>query len=577
MSAATHYLSTAEQLFAYAQTQSYADALPSIELAIASLEMYLYLPPTATTIEGELRARFFLANILKDYTTDVRSAEEVLSKGFLKMGNQEQFIVWRLAYNELLANICIDTRAINVAKRLTKDSLTICNERGEILDDWNYRFLFRAFEIESTLSSVRGIRSLAALRGHPRMIQMANLLDSCVYISQGIPIPDSVLPQLTKDMDNIPTESLGMIDYIQLSLSILGDVLAGNVAKSNVLEENCRRAIPKLGIIHKGLDADPNIETTIQITISATKTLEFDTFSTRRFMIFMYLLSGVVHVADVTSSRSEKFLAEGLKQLTQEIGEFGMHDFWIRNTKINLHLYRLITFMLRSKLDAAQQELDELSTMSFRSDFSIFLAGALAQLKGDLDSALGMYSAIREDGLFALAMLNKLLILRGSAKPDLIEAREIEQRLGPLCMAGALKAAYSLVTSISPGASSIATKRIITSVLNTSRTLANTQLNYLGLSILAVRSADPDDMCLKFSSFASSQASKSASGSDSVNIWTKFNGDIIETLYAKSGNTEKLAKMKELNSKNAELVRSKLPLVYSSLSHFPKTDEALHQ
>lgn len=561
MTEAASLLEVAEQLLEYARTQAHGEAIASVELAIASLDLCLNLPASASSLSTELRARLLLASALHEFTHDLRRAEQVVSKGLVRVGLQEQYVDWKMAFNDLLCRILIELGSVNAAKSVMKDSIAICTEREPMMDKWRVLFMLRTFEVENSLSSIRNIRALAVSRCNTQLIQLCSILDSIVYIQQGLPIPASISPRLNDDAQR-ETPSMTILDHLHLAISILGDVLNGNIAKSDVAEEKWERALPKLALIHASLDANLALDTRICIEISTVAnsdikdSIHFNSFSTRRFMIFIYLLSGLVHLPDITSSKSEKFLAEGHKQLQFEIQDCSIRDDWINSTQINLHFCKALNYMLHTKFNQSQAEIDALQQMKFDSPFLTFLRGCLAQQMGDIDTALKCYEAVTSGEMSNYCLLNTVLIYRGNIKPNPIKAKDLLQHLEPKCSHGPLRTAFEIVSSVSPGTTSVVTKRILTSVLNAGKLHVNTQFNLLSLSILGVKSPDPDDMRLKFSSYALNQAIKSANGSVSVNPWSLFNGKVVQELYQQAGDHAKEAKVRDLNQKNSELMKN---------------------
>lgn len=569
---AIQYILIAQDLLRLAKLQARELAITTVELVLVTLEACLVLPVASTTLESELEARLLLATTLNDYTTDLRRAEDVLAKGLVRIGSRETYIPYKLVFNELLARILQELGSVNAAKSVIKDSIVICNERGQPLDKWKLIFLLRSFEIEYSHSSVRNIRVMAISRGSADLVQLCNLLDSIVYIRQGQPLPDSTAPP---NYLQGQSPQLTVLDYMLLAVAIIGDVLAGKISTTDPSVDNWKCAQSKLAIIHAGLDANPQIDTTLAIKIKTNPTnddsseqLCFQTFTTQRLMIFIYLLSGVVHLADITSTKAEKFLAEGQKQLILERHASPLPDEWLSSTQVNLHLCKALNFLLHMKLALAEAEIASLLQMRFESPFVYFLQGCIAQLKGEMDAALAHYEKVTHSEISIISLLNTVLILRGNIRSNAARAKDLLQYLEPVCTTGPLLTAFQIVSSTSHGTSSVMSKRILTAVLNAAKGQVNTQFNLLGLSILAVKSPDPDEMRLKFASFALNQAIKSASGGDSVNVWALFNGQVVEQMYDKARDSERAAKAKELSHKNREALKS-LPAVHRAF--YPST------
>lgn len=566
MADALYHLDVAQDLLAYAQVVSRQDAIPCIELAISSLELYLTLPPALIALSDELFARLLLAKTLFRYTINTVWAEQVISRAVIKIGHQGQFIEYRLAFNELTCQILRVTGSINAAKKLAKDSIAVCEEQGQSFDKWKYTFLFKLSEMDCSHASIRAVRALATLRRDERMGQVADLLDSVLYIAQGTYVPNAVAPTMPLDLETCDTGSLDMLHYLHLAISVLGDVVAGSVARTGQAEENSKRAQAKLALIHRGLDLNPNIGSSIDIPIPTdsrpdgpTEKLTLFSFSTRRFMIFIYVLSGLVHLAEITSSRSEKFFAEGLRQLEVEVTESRetVPDPWLQTMAEIIHVYQSFNHLLHYRFDACRESLRQTSQ---DSPLVQLLRGSLAQQLGDLDEALRLYeplirpitapAELRNQSSLAsssttttgisdtavLACLNTVTILLGpSHLYDRDRRHDLLLRLEPYCQAGPLGTIFELLRTLAPLSSttittttglvgdasqtntntttstttSLALKRSLTRVLAAAKVHGNTQLNMIALSVLSLQGGDPGEMVLKFSFFAMNQANKS--------------------------------------------------------------------
>ncbi|CCG82124.1 Sister chromatid cohesion protein ssl35 / FY16936)) [Taphrina deformans PYCC 5710] len=578
MSDPTYHLLIADELLTYAATLPCDEAKLHVELAVAALELFLNLPPALLSLHNELQARLVLSRALFKYTTNIRQAEEIILKGQVKIQNQEHLVEYKLAFNELLCRILRDSGSLNAAKRLIKDSIVLCSHEGRGLEKWHYIFLFTSFEMEKSLSSVRALRAFAAKRQNLSVLQIADLLDSIIHITQGLPLPDAISPSLPSAPQTLDTSQLTITDYMHLAVSVLGDVLAGNVARTDQQEEITKRALSKLGIIHQGLDARPNFDHVLRIPVpendlphSSADILMLTSFSTRRFMIFMYVLSGLVHLAEITSNRSEKFLLEGKKQLLHEIQDCG-NDAWTGGMMELIHVYAGFNHLLHSRLESVSTEL---SLARKDSDLVRFLKGCLAQQVGKLDDALNLYSTITDGELSILACLNTILVYCGSLKADQNKAKDLLLKLEERCGQGPLRTSFELVKCVLTTGTSIALKRALTGVLNAAKLQANTQFNIIALSILSVTSSDPDEMKLKFSSYALSQANKSASVANGVNIWSHLNGTVVENILRNQAMkskltseqyTDKMNKIRQMNSDTADKLQSSLPLVSAAIS-----------
>lgn len=564
------YLHIAGRLVALASSQVREDAIRSIELAIASLDIVLALPPASITLDTELRARLLMATILFEYTKDLHRAETILSRGLVRIGAQEAFIVQKLAFNELCVRILCELGSTNPAKNIIKDSLIICNIRGRSMNYWRFLFLLRSFEMEYSFASVRQIRSLANGSNNARMKKLCDILESVVCILQGLPLSDLIQPEpieLTTDK----TSLLDILDYLHLGIAVVGDVLAGQVstADSQSFETKWQHALAKLAVIGAGLDKNPRLETSFTIDIEtesdSVETVCFQTLSTRRLLVFMYMLHGIVYLPDLTSSKSEKFLSACETQLVLETQSLVQPDNWTRTAMMNLHIFKTINYLLRMKLSQVDKEIQFMLQLDCNNEYLFYLQGCCAQLRGELDAALTHYLRVVDGELLPYCQLNTALIYRGNIKPDQTKASDIVAEHTAADLKGSLRDAYEIVKSISPGTPSLITKRILTTVLDSSRRRFDTQFSILISSILSARSGDPDEMKLKLSNFAMAQASRSVYGSELMNIWSYFNGQLSEQLNRKHESTQKADAAKELNQKMKQALKA-LPAVHETLA-----------
>lgn len=542
-----YHITVAEQLILHSQKLPYPERLSYIRCAITALDLYI----ESTSAKHEVYARIRLAELLLQYTSDYTRAESVLVKASIKIGQKEEHIYQKLYINELLSGVLRKSGSVKAAKQVIKDSISICKDLGSVVDAWHYTFLFRAYECDPSITRIKAIRGLAVERGNLDMLKLADSYDLSLAITQSSQISITVCE-----------EPVSALDLLLLTLSVLYDAIQGNTTPS----EAGSGALAKLTKIQKLLDTDSKISMDVQVEVADSRSLKFQSFSSKQFTIFIYFLSAIVHMADVASTRGEKFLMEGLRQLYS--GSNTQSKSWNALMEGNLRYYLCLSHLLHSRYQLAQAELKWLTEAKWDEGSLNYLRGCLCQSNGELTSALSFYENL-PNHLRVYGAINSCLIYH---KTDRAMFNRTMGELESVCTAGPPHTAFLLLSSLADDCTSVNAKRILSEVVDATKIQANTQFNMLALTILSVKSSDPDNIRAGFAAYAAGQASRSSTGSkttgtsDSANIWSHFHAQTLEEVLERRGEKEKSQKAKELNDRVRMSLQTDLPVVYNVIT-----------
>ncbi|KAG4304150.1 hypothetical protein PORY_002514 [Pneumocystis oryctolagi] len=523
-------------------------------------------------VNVEIRTRFRMAEVIFHETNNLQSAEQILNKGIILAQRKHENVEIKFAMQHLLVRILTQTSP-KTAKILLKSCIAEAEELCFL--NWVYIFCFLQFNILSCstcwdvehatrLSVLSKILLISERQGDHIIYIIASLLEIHLKIEMGDYL------SAKKFLDNLSAMQTTFND-----ISILNLIKMVFNVFLNIMQGCGDSAASELKELHNALDtfaqydSNHSFQDFIELSLNSNDSskLVISWFSKQQLFVYGYLLAGICHLPDYSSSKAEVFLDEGLKILKYNL----IYDLannlrtnrnlgWFDITREICLIYYCFALILRSNFDKAFEYIQNLEkhSSSFNTDtkaFYMLLKGIYAQFTGQLNIALKAYNLIPTtvQTFNLLGSLNSVLIFQGNKFQDKEKAYEILNNIKSLCQSSnyiQLRFAWDLINS-SAKHDVFHSKDYLSSIISAFKKHANNQLRVIASVTLCyyfiIHSESEQAEKMLISAYLLSKNAEN-------DIWAFMSGKLLEELMKRKNKRIKAEKQSELNLKHKERI-----------------------